>query len=139
MEGTSCTTADERCDANLGCGAALICAASDPKLAPGGCPISRAQYKTDIEYLTAADRAVLAEQLLATPLATYRYKSSPRGAWQLGFIIEDVEPSPSVDSPRDRVDLYGYTSMVVAALQEQQERIERLEAQVEQLQATCRP
>ncbi len=135
--GASCTTAGEQCDAELGCGAALICAASDPKTGPGGCPISRARYKTDIEYLSEAERSILAERLLATPLATYRYKTAPSDAWQLGFIIEDVEPSPSVDSDRDRVNLYGYTSMVVAALQEQQQQLEQLQAEVARLRAEC--
>jgi hypothetical protein len=46
---------------------------------------------------------------------------------------EDVEPSPSVDSPNDRVDLYGYTSMAIAALQEQRRQIEGLKAEVREL------
>ena len=55
----------------------------------------------------------------------YRYKDGPERQ-HLGFIIEDVEPSPSVDSQHDQVDLYGYTSMAIAALQEQHHEIESL-------------
>jgi hypothetical protein len=49
-----------------------------------------------------------------------------------------VEPSPSVESDRNRVDLYGYLSMTVAAVQTQQTQIERQQAQIEALQAQIR-
>ncbi len=133
VEGTACSAEGERCDAMLGCGATLICVASDPKLGPGGCPISRAHFKTDIAYVTEHERRRLAEQVLNLPLATYRYRGDPDGEEHLGFIIEDVEPSLAVDAPRDRVDLYGFTSMVVAALQEQRREIETLRADLRQL------
>lgn len=128
--GAACTADGELCDAALGCGAALICAASDPKLSPGGCPISRARYKTDISYVSLAERAELAERVLALPLATYQYQGVASAPRQLGFIIEDVEPSPSVYSELDRVNLYGYTSMVLAAVQQQQAEIERLQTEL---------
>lgn len=133
-EAARCDDEGALCDPGIGCGTNLVCAASDPKLGIGGCPISRASFKRDIEYLSDAERQHLSDLLLATPLATFSYRA-PQSAPQLGFVIEDVEPSPAVDGPRDRVNLYGYTSMAVAALQEQALRIERLERRVEMLSA----
>jgi hypothetical protein len=115
---------DAQCDPGSGCGEKLLCATSDPTHG-GQCPISRAEYKTQIEYLGAGERARLARDLQTIPLVRYRYKDAPDRA-HLGFIIEDVEPSPSVDSSHDRVDLYGYTSMAVAAIQEQQKQLDEL-------------
>ncbi len=134
-EGDPCEEQDSQCDAMLGCGASLICAESDPKLAPGGCPISRAKYKTDIAYVTDTDRQRLAQELLSVPLATYEYEDANSCSQQLGFIIEDVEPSPSVYSDLDRVNLYGYTSMVVATVQQQQTEIERLRTELNALRS----
>jgi hypothetical protein len=132
-EGTACSTSGEQCDAQLGCGASLICASSDPKTGPGGCPISRAAYKADVSYVSAEQRAQLTRDLLAIPLASYVYREDEGQTRQLGFIMEDVEPSPSVYSSMNKVNLYGYTSMVVAAVQEQQLELERLRAEVAEL------
>jgi hypothetical protein len=111
----------------------LVCASSDPTHG-GACPVSRAKYKTDIQYLSAGERAKLADDVQSIPLVRYRYKDGPERQ-HLGFIIEDVEPSPGVDSAHDQVDLYGYTSMAVAALQEQHREIEALKREVESLKA----
>jgi hypothetical protein len=51
-------------------------------------------------------------------LATWRYKQDPSKE-RLGFIIDDNERSVAVDGRRDMVDLYGYTSLAVAAIQNQ--------------------
>ncbi len=130
--GDSCNAKGAECDPSLGCAVSLICAASDPTRNPGGCPISRARFKDDIRYLDAQERAQVAEQLLATPLARWRYKHDPARSDHVGFIIEDVEPSPSVDG--DKVNLYGYTSMAVAALQVQAEQIRALQAELREQQ-----
>jgi hypothetical protein len=82
--------------------------------------------------LSAEERSKLADDVQSIPLVRYRYKDGPERQ-RLGFIIEDVEPSPSVDSQHDRVDLYGYTSMAIAALQEQRREIDGLKAEVRQL------
>src|SRR5438552_16580001 len=66
-------------------------------------------------------------------LATFRYKEAAAARTQLGFIIDDVAPSPSIDPARDMVDLYGYTSMAVAALQTQAREIEALTREVRAL------
>ena len=64
-------------------------------------------------------------------LATYRYKGEPAlGTSHLGFIIDDLGASPAVGSDGTHVDLYGYASMAVAAIQIQQRRIEALEREV---------
>jgi uncharacterized small protein (DUF1192 family) len=110
-----------------------VCATSDPTHG-GACPISRAKYKTDIEYVGNAERAKLADDVQSIPLVRYRYKDGPERE-HLGFIIEDVEPSPGVDSQHDQVDLYGYTSMAVAAIQEQHHEIEALKREIKELRA----
>lgn len=134
VEGMQCTDEGGLCDPGVGCGTNLVCAQSDPKVQPGGCPISRASFKQDIEYITDGERTSLTSELLETPLATFRYRGGD-GRRQLGFIIEDIEPSPAVDAPRDRVDLYGYTTMAVAALQQHALEIDRLHAELHELQA----
>ena len=55
-------------------------------------------------------------------------------ATHLGFIIDDVEPSPSVAENGNTVDLYGYASMAVAAVQTQAREIAELKAAVTSLQ-----
>jgi hypothetical protein len=131
--GAACPKAGTECDPGAPCSGPLMCAASDPTHG-GQCPVSRAKYKTDIRYVDPADRAKLAADLQSIPLVRYRYKDGPERE-HLGFIIEDVEPSPGVDSPRDQVDLYGYTSMAVAAIQEQHRQILDLEKQLAELRA----
>ncbi|MEO8179182.1 MAG: tail fiber domain-containing protein [Deltaproteobacteria bacterium] len=138
QEGSSCSSGEAVCDPGLGCGVSLVCAASDPRLAPGGCPISRRRFKQDITALSAAERQRLSEELLRLPLVTYRYRDTD-GTPQLGFVIEDVEPSYAVDAPRDQVNLYGYASLAVLALQEQQRTIaeqeRRLSEQARRIEA----
>jgi hypothetical protein len=76
----------------------------------------------------------LAEDLMSMPLATYRYKTEAPGTQRhLGFIIDDVAPSPAVDSSGERVDLYGYTTMAVAALKTQANELAELKKQVNEL------
>lgn len=98
-------------------------------------PISKREFKTDISYVDDAEREGLAEQALQTHLAEYRYKTEPDGAKRhLGFIIDDMPPSsPAVGGDETHVDLYGYTSMLLATVQEQQKQIDELKKQVDQL------
>jgi len=130
-ETAPCQKEGDVCDPGYGCGVLLQCSTKDPAVM---CPISRAKFKQDIEYLSAPEREKLATDIQSIPLVRYRYKDAPERE-HLGFIIEDVEPSPSVDSRRDQVDLYGYTSMAVAALQQQHAQIEKLEREVRELKA----
>ena len=130
--GDACTSEGTLCDPGLGCRVNLVCAKSDPTMAPGGCPISRARYKQDIRYLSPAELSAIAERLLDTPLAEWRYRADLSDTTQLGFIIEDIGPSPSVSG--DHVNLYGYASMAVAALKVQSEQLRALEQHLERLQ-----
>ena len=74
---------------------------------------------------------------MSVRLATYRYKPGVTGedAQHLGFIIEDMpQGSPAVLASRDRVDLYGYVSMAVAALKVQERELDALKKRVERLE-----
>ena len=134
-EGAACATDGAVCDPGSMCNALLKCTTSDPKLQPGGCPISRKSEKVGITYLDTAAKEKLHTELLGLKLATWRYTRAADPKERLGFIIEDAEPSVTVDSKRGRVDLYAYTSMAVAALQRQAATIERLEKELKTLRA----
>ncbi len=101
------------------------------------CPISSRATKRDIRYLTAAESASLAEETLRTRLATYEYTDPAlRGPRRLGFIYEDATTHPFARNPDiSGVDLYGYTSMLLATVQRQQQQIEALERAVRSLRA----
>jgi hypothetical protein len=131
-EGDPCTDADIKCGVKDGCGATLVCREQDPK--SGGCPISLARYKHDIRYLPESDLKRVHDELVATPLATWRYNhEGAAGREHLGFIIDDNPESPAVAKSGQHVDLYGYTSMVVAAVQVQERRIDALQQEIKAL------
>jgi hypothetical protein len=99
-------------------------------------PISRRDRKRDIHDLDDAERARIADEAMSIPLASYAYKSDPAAARRrLGFIIDDQpDPSFAVDDDRTHVDLYGYTSMLLATIQQQHEEVEALERRVDALE-----
>jgi hypothetical protein len=111
----------------------------EPKCIDGNmCPISQARHKKDIKYLSEDRKQTLADELLGFRLATYRYKSERDDERaHLGFIIDDVAPSPAVTSNGERVDMYGYQTMTVATLQVQAKEIAELRRQVEDLKKSC--
>ena len=131
VAGTACSPEGATCDPGDSCNQLLLCATSDPTHG-GMCPISRRAYKENIHYLNDADVERLHEELMRFRLATYQYKGAPSER-HLGFVIEDIEPSAAVDSGRNMVDLYGYTSMTVAALQSQAREIKVLKKEVVKL------
>ncbi|MFT4626329.1 MAG: hypothetical protein ACI8PZ_005006 [Myxococcota bacterium] len=134
--GDACDDDADRCDPVDDCNALLVCAASDPKDAPGGCPISQAAVKRDITYLAPEALASAADQALALKLATWRYRWEPAGGQShLGFIIDDAPESPAVRVDGERVDLYGYTSLALAAVQVQQTELDALRAELAALRA----
>ena len=134
--GDSCSKAGQTCDNKAGCGQLVVCAAADPKLQ--GCPKSRAKLKSDIRYVDSTERQRLATELLQTRLATYRYTAAGTEAPRhLGFIIDDQPLGHAVDPQRDMVDLYGYLSLSVAALQEQQAQMNAMKRELQQLRAQC--
>lgn len=99
----------------------------------GPCPVSRRRHKEEIHYLDEAERRQAARALLSFRLSTWRYQRGADRGRHLGFLIDDVEPSPAVASDGEHVDLYGYTSLAVAALQEQARELEALRREVRAL------
>jgi hypothetical protein len=132
--GTPCA-AGESCafEVPTECGQSRMeCRSGVWQLANTSCPVSTAAAKEDIAYVSDGDAELLRDQLMKIPLATYRYKNDK--TTHLGFIIEDLPPhSPAVLPSRDRVDLYGYMTMAVAALQRQEKELAELRAEVARL------
>lgn len=134
VAGAMCAPQDARCDPQDGCNRLLLCSRDDPTQRPGGCPISRASAKQDIRYLADADIDGRYAELRGLRLATYRYRDAgPASPKRLGFIIDDGPPAVCIAGRGDSVDLYGYTSLTVAAVQAQARRIEQLEREVAEL------
>ena len=77
----------------------------------------------------------LHQELRQIRLATYQYKdqpvSSPR---RLGFIIDDTHAPEAINPDGNTVDLYGYLSMAVAAVQAQAKQIEELKSRIQILE-----
>ena len=99
------------------------------------CPESSRRLKQDIAYLDAGTRKKLAAQALDLKLATYTYLDPTKngGGQQLGYILDDA-PGAAF-SGDERVNLYAYTSAVLAAVQEQQVEIAELRAKIAELEA----
>lgn len=138
--GDTCAASGARCDPKDSCNAQLQCGDRDPRQQPGGCPISRARFKQDVRYLSDAQREALHQQVQRLRLATYRYRDAgPQAPPRLGFLIDDAERgaggAAAVDAERDMIDLYGYTSMAMAALQVQAQQIAALQDEVARLRA----
>jgi hypothetical protein len=131
--GDPCDTLDAACDPRNDCNVTLVCTTEDPATE---CPISRRSAKSEIRYLAGKDRQALADRLLGTRLAEWRYKGDhDDGRRHYGFIIEDDPTLPAADPERGVVDLYTWATMSAAAAQEQAARIEAQQAQIDALQA----
>ena len=131
-EGTACTTRGATCgNPQKNCGVVSVCDDHDPR--SGSCPISSAKFKDGIHYLRDAELQRLHEETMSMRLATYQYKGqfADPNPTHLGFIIEDQPQSLSVDRGHDRVDIYGYVSMIVAAMQVQEKEIASLRQEVQ--------
>ncbi|HET6281503.1 MAG TPA: hypothetical protein VFH73_11060 [Polyangia bacterium] len=99
------------------------------------CPISTRKAKQNIQYLSPAEIHAVADDILKVKLALYEYRDRPfAGRKHLGFIIEDSPGIAAVDRDHDMVDLYGYTSMLLAATQQQAQEIDQLKLQLRTLQ-----
>lgn len=134
MEGAPCTVPAATCDPVNDCNAHLLCTDSDPTQQPGGCPVSRARFKHDIRYLPDAELERVRDDVLATRIASWRYNhEDPSAREHLGFIIDDNPESPSVARSGNHVDLYGYMSMAVAAIQVQDRQLRALEQETKAL------
>ena len=136
--GTACTSEGEKCAVEVPteCGDTyLACKEGVWQAENYGCPISTARAKDGIAYVGDDGLERLRGELMGVRLATYRYKQSG-DARHLGFVIEDMPASsPAVMPGRDRVDLYGYVSMAVAALQQHERELAALRAEVAKLSA----
>lgn len=137
MAGAACTTAGASCwPADSMCGVQLVCAESDPKNNPGGCPISRVSHKKGIEYLSEAEVASIADEATTMRLSSWHYKAEGESAKKhVGFLIDDMPESIAVAESGERVDLYGYTSMAIAAVQVQDKRLRMLEQELASMRA----
>lgn len=123
------------CDPGDSCNTTLVCDFTNPT-GTAGCPISRAAFKRDIAYLNPTQVDALYGDIRDVKLASWIYKDDVTGAPHTGFIIDDMAPgSPAVTRDGDHVDLYGYTSMTVAAVQAQARRIDALEKELADLKA----
>lgn len=134
-EGDRCPSrfAGRVCDAGDGCNRELECR-RDPD--PGTCPRSRKAVKDEIHYLTAPERDAAATQLRSMKLARWRYKGAlDDGRTHLGFLIDDAPESAAVAADGEHVDLYGYTSLAVATIQQQAEQLSAQQAQIDAQQA----
>jgi hypothetical protein len=127
-EGDACSSEGELCDPGIGCNVKLVCASKSP-IGAGGCPISRRAAKQEIRYLDDAAIERLATELRALRLATYRYRTAPERE-RLGFILDDAPASFAADPAHDQVDLYGYLSLAVAAVQSQGKRLDAQEREI---------
>jgi hypothetical protein len=139
--GSSCSVLGETCGTrdsfDVNCGAIEVCSDHDPKTNVGGCPISSRRFKDGIEYIEPEQLQRLHDDLVRIRLASYNYKPAygDSSRKHLGFIIEDNPDSPAVQEGRDRVDVYGYLSMAVAAIQIQEQEIATLREQLDELGA----
>jgi hypothetical protein len=110
--GSPCSTKGDTCGtrSSLNCGVIEVCDDHDPRGGPGGCPISSAKFKNDIRYIDENLLERLHDETMQMRLA------SPQRL--------------AVDPGLGRVDLYGYLSMVVAAVQVQEKEIADLRQQL---------
>ena len=53
---------------------------------------------------------------------------------RLGYILEDAPLAPASDMGKRQVDLYTYTSMVLALAQQQDKELQELRARVAELE-----
>jgi hypothetical protein len=144
--GTPCSTDGETCRVGKAHGEAceessIACRGGQWSTNNYGCPVSSARYKEQIAYVDDDGRDALAKQLMEIRLASYKYRPGVADDGRhLGFIIDDQPPgSPAVLSSRERVDLYGYVSMAVAAIQKQDREIAALRRKVEELEKRPAP
>jgi hypothetical protein len=99
-----------------------------------GCPVSRREFKRDIHELDQAELEQIYSELRDIKLTTYHYKTDPAlSPRRLGFIIDDTKSPYPANADGTSVNLYGYMSMAVAAIQSQSREIEALRAEVARL------
>ena len=134
--GTACDTVGALCNPASQTCSQLQCLPVPPEQ----CPISRRAFKRDVRYLDATEVEALRAQVLALKLARYRYTTDPDATpSRLGFMIDDAPDTPAVAADATHVDLYGYASMVAAAVQAQEKEIAALRRAVARLERAASP
>ena len=149
--GSACCGAGEWCDSSgaaptCRCGGGDACTGGNtcnaPTIDPGNpcgvvccsgsaCPVSRRVFKREIHELDRSELARVYAELRDIRLTTYQYKAEPAGARRrLGFIIDDTRSAYPINADGASVDLYGYVSMAVAAIQSQSREIQALHAEI---------
>ncbi|MES1209242.1 MAG: hypothetical protein ABUS79_25170 [Pseudomonadota bacterium] len=151
--GTACCAQGEWCDSSgtspvCRCGSGNACMDGNACTSPlsgtdqcgvlccqgGNCPISRRAFKREIHQLDADEVQRVYAQLRDIKLSTYHYKNEPESnAPRLGFIIDDTASPYPINPDGNSVNLYGYASMAVAAIQAQGQEIAALKAEVARL------
>ncbi|MGZ3420482.1 MAG: hypothetical protein ACXVEE_21580 [Polyangiales bacterium] len=136
--GTVCSSEGQQC--NYGCenGVSRKCVGGvwTSASSPGGCPVSTRRAKKNIAYLSSVDVDALAAEALSLRLASWQYQDPALGAGpHVGIILEDDPNSFAVDKGKDMVDLYGYSTLALAAAQSQAKKIAALEAELAELRA----
>jgi endosialidase-like protein len=126
--GSGGQTQNVSCDGSEGRLASAPSCDSHSNLVAG--PSSSRRSKEDIAYVSPSVLEKLSEAALDIRLATFRYKGGD-GSRHLGFIIEDSPAIPASDVAHGRVDLYGYTSMALAALQLQARHLAQIELEID--------
>lgn len=130
--GQACAPGTPPCDPKSDCNESLICADKDPKQQPGGCPISSRAVKREINYLSPAAEARYGAIVEGLRLATWTYRQGDSRR-RLGIILEDTPIPEVIDSRGDRVDLYGYTSLALAALKAQAQQLRQQRSELAEL------
>ena len=151
--GTSCCSPGEWCDSSgaapvCRCGTSNACMDGNACTSPlggtdqcgviccqgGNCPVSRRAFKREVHQLDAEEVQSVYAQLRDIKLTTYHYKDeAAANAPRLGFIIDDTASPYPVNPDGNSVNLYGYASMAVAAIQAQSQEIATLKSEVAEL------
>jgi hypothetical protein len=96
--------------------------------------VSSKTYKRDIHYLALDDLRRVADQVMSLRLASWAYIDPKIASGRrLGIMVEDTPNGDAIDARGDRIDLYGYTSMAIAATQVNTKDVESLRREVEAL------
>lgn len=141
--GSVCSSEGMRCGYDCeayGVNGGRVCTGGVWTASHNDCPLSSRRAKRDIVYLNDQESERIAQATLRTRLATYEYTDPAlRGSRRLGFILEDPTTHPYARDPDvSVVDMYGYSSMLLATVQSQQRQIEQLQREVRALQSASR-
>ncbi len=138
--GAACAPEGQRCGYDCeayGTNGGRLCQSGAWVASANNCPVSTRRAKRDIVYLSEREREQMSRDVLRTRLATYEYTDPAlAGRRRLGFVYEDESTHRFARDPDiSGVDLYGYTSLLLATVQTQQQQIEQLQREVRALRA----